>query len=98
MEVPASNTFPRQTLAYSELRPGPRGPRPYPVEGGAKSDWLLSFADRHRVKLFIILAGIYLLAFNGQWRLEPDSALYLTLGRNVANGEGFTYQDIPHRL
>jgi len=44
------------------------------------------------------LVGMYLLAFNGQWRLEPDSALYLTLGRNVANGQGFTYQDIPHRL
>jgi hypothetical protein len=86
MEVPAPNTLRRQTLAK-------------PTNARASvSDWLLAFADRNRLKLFGVLFVIYLLGFNGQWRLEPDSALYLTLGRNVANGEGFTYQDMPHRL
>ena len=87
MEVPAPNTLRRQTLA-----------KPVVNQPAAISDWMLQFADRHRVKLFAILFVIYLLGFNGQWRLEPDSALYLTLGRNVARGDGFTYQDIPHRL
>ena len=86
MEVPAPNTLRYQALAKPVYRPA------------GISDWLLSFADRNRVKLFVILTGIYLLGFNGQWRLEPDSALYLTLARNVSIGEGFTYQDIPHRL
>jgi len=87
MEVPATNALSRQTLAKPAIE------RPATI-----SDWMLSFADRNRVRLFGMLVVLYLLAFNGQWRLEPDSALYLTLGRNVANGEGFTYQDIPHRL
>jgi len=62
------------------------------------SDRILAIADRHRHKLFLALIPFYLLSFNGQWRLEPDSALYLTIGRNVAEGHGYTYLGMPHRL
>lgn len=62
------------------------------------SDWVLALADRHRHKLFIALIGIYLLGFNGQWRIEPDSALYLTVGRNLAEGRGYTYNGELHHL
>src|SRR5688500_174349 len=59
---------------------------------------VLAFVDRHRVKLFLALAALYLLGFTGHWRPEPDSALYLTIGRNLALGEGYTYHGQSHRL
>ena len=59
---------------------------------------VLALAERHRYKLFAVLLVWYLLGFNGQWRLEPDSALYLTIGRNLAEGWGYTYHGEPHRL
>lgn len=62
------------------------------------ADRVLVLADRHRHKLFAILLVIYLLGFNAQWRLEPDSALYLTIGRNLAEGKGYTYQGEQHDL
>jgi hypothetical protein len=58
----------------------------------------LAWVDAKRKVLFLGLAILYLLSFNGQWRMEPDSALYLTLGRNVADGLGYTYHGQPHRL
>jgi hypothetical protein len=61
-------------------------------------DRVLAFVDRHRCKLFLALAAFYLLGLSGQWRPEPDSALYLTIGRNLAVGEGYTYHGQSHRL
>ncbi|HSV14361.1 MAG TPA: hypothetical protein VLI90_08885 [Tepidisphaeraceae bacterium] len=61
-------------------------------------DWLLAWADRHRWWLFAGVACFYLAAFNGQWRLQPDTALYLSLGRNLAEGKGYTYLGRPHHL
>ena len=34
----------------------------------------------------------------GQWRIEPDSALYLSIARNLAEGQGYTYHGQPHNL
>jgi hypothetical protein len=59
---------------------------------------LAKIIDRHRFVLFAMLAAFYLAAFNGEWQLEPDSALYLTLGRNIALGRGYTYHGMPHDL
>jgi hypothetical protein len=59
---------------------------------------LLGWSDAHRVKLFAAVLALYLLAFNGQWRVDADSALYLTLGRNLAEGRGYTYHGLPHSL
>jgi hypothetical protein len=64
----------------------------------AWSDAFLALLDRHRVILFTVFGAVYLLGFNGQWLMGPDSGLYLTLGRNLAWGRGYTYQGMPHEL
>jgi hypothetical protein len=69
-----------------------------PARPGRLCDRVLAFVDRHRHKLFLALAVLYLIGFNGRWRPEPDSALYLTIGRNLALGEGYTYHGVSHRL
>jgi hypothetical protein len=61
-------------------------------------DALLAWADRYRWWFFVALAGIYLAGFNAQWRIQPDAALYLSLGRNLAEGRGYTYLGQPHHL
>jgi hypothetical protein len=61
-------------------------------------DRLLAWVDTHRWKLFAAVIVLYALGFNGQWRLEPDSALYLTIGRNLAEGRGYTYHGEHHHL
>jgi hypothetical protein len=58
----------------------------------------LAFADRHRRKLWAVTLIFYIAAFNGQWRIQPDAALYLSLGRNLATGRGYTYLDQPNLL
>src|SRR4051794_1665275 len=62
------------------------------------SERFLAWADRHRRKLTAAVVLLYLVAFNGRWRLDADSALYLTIGRNLAEGRGFTYHGRPHTL
>ena len=61
-------------------------------------DWVLGFADRHRWLLWMTVLVFYLAAFNGQWRIQPDAALYLSIGRNLAHGSGYTYLGQPERL
>jgi hypothetical protein len=57
---------------------------------------LLETLDRWRLVVFAGIAGAYLLAFNGQWLVEPDGGLYLNLARNIALGRGYTYGGLPH--
>lgn len=64
-----------------------------PTDQAELSEWLLGLYDRYRWWFLGAMALIYLMAFNGQWRLEPDSALYLTIGRNLAEGQGYTYHE-----
>jgi hypothetical protein len=64
----------------------------------APADALLAWADRHRVPLLAGVVLTLLVGFNGQWRIEPDSALYMGLARNLARGQGFTYHGATHRL
>ena len=52
--------------------------------------------DRYRWFVLGLIAVIYLAGFNGQWHVGADSALYVSLGRNLATGEGYTYQGEPH--
>lgn len=59
---------------------------------------VLDWVDAHRYPLFAGLVVLYLLGFNGQWRMEPDSALYLTIGRNLAEGRGYSYHGEHHHL
>lgn len=78
--------------------PKPEKPELPPLQPQRACDRVLWFVDRYRYRLFLALFGLYLLGFNGQWRPEPDSALYLVIGRNLALGEGYTYHGQSHRL
>lgn len=80
-----------------EYAPRSAGPALEPP-AAALSDRVLALADRHRYKLLIGMVAIYLLGFNAQWRIEPDSALYLTVGRNLAEGHGYSYHGQSHHL
>jgi hypothetical protein len=57
---------------------------------------LLAWVDRRRWWLFGAIAVLYLAGFNGQWRVSPDSALYASLGRSLAEGQGYSYQGERH--
>lgn len=57
---------------------------------------LLAWADRHRWWLFAAVALLYAASFTGRWRAAPDSALYMELGRNLAEGRGFVYHGVRH--
>jgi 4-amino-4-deoxy-L-arabinose transferase-like glycosyltransferase len=50
---------------------------------------------RHAILVFAALAILYLLTLNNQWAIEPDSAVYLTLGRSLAEGRGLEYNGGP---
>ena len=67
-----------------------------PGEGGGPTDRLLAWADRNRYWVFLAIAVLYLAGFNGRWRVSSDSALYASLGRNLAEGRGFSYLGEPH--
>jgi 4-amino-4-deoxy-L-arabinose transferase-like glycosyltransferase len=47
-----------------------------------------------------VLAAIAILSFiliiNNSWRASPDSALYLSLSKSVAQGKGFVYNGVQH--
>src|SRR5580698_3306939 len=45
---------------------------------GIFADWIFA----HRKILWALVLLSYLAAYNGQWQMTPDSALYLALGRN----------------
>src|SRR5450432_94014 len=58
--------------------------------------FILNLADRWRKAIFVVIALTYFLGFNGQWRIGPDSGLYLDLSRSLATGNGYTYHGIRH--
>jgi hypothetical protein len=62
------------------------------------SDLILVWADRYRKLVFAGIFALFMLGFNAQWRVERDSALYLSLARNLSQGLGFTYRGIHHSL
>lgn len=68
------------------------------ISHGKASRWVAAMLDRYRWVFFGLLAGLYIAGFNGKWLAEPDSALYLTLGRNLSLGRGYTYHGVPHEL
>lgn len=55
-------------------------------------------ADRWRYVTFLLLVLFYLIGYNTGWRMQPDSAFYLEIGRNIQQGQGFTYHGEINRL
>jgi 4-amino-4-deoxy-L-arabinose transferase-like glycosyltransferase len=43
------------------------------------------------VAAILALCAIYALGLNNQWAISPDGALYLTLGRSLAEGRGMEF-------
>lgn len=64
----------------------------------AWSDLVLAWADRYRRWVFLAMVLVCAAGFNPQWRPEPDSALYLSIGRNLVEGHGYTFHGKAHRL
>lgn len=67
-------------------------------QGRLYTDFHEGLLDRLRWPLMIVLVGLYLAGYNSAWRFQPDSALYLEIGRNIAEGHGFSYHGVPNRL
>lgn len=74
---------------------GEPGPGPGP-ERELQLGWFDWLTARRRL-WFGILAGLYLLSFNGIWRVGVDSALYRGLARSLARGEGYIFAGEHHR-
>jgi 4-amino-4-deoxy-L-arabinose transferase-like glycosyltransferase len=71
---------------------------PLTIDAPRAVDRILPWLDRHRWWFFVGIAILYVAGFNGQWRMEPDGALYLSIARNIAEGKGYTYHGRPHHL
>jgi hypothetical protein len=64
---------------------------PVAAEQTLPSARLAAWVDRHRWWLMLAVAAVFVAAFNGQWRIGPDSALHMTIARSLVQGEGFSY-------
>lgn len=85
---PAASTPSAPALAdspHSPLRPEER----------IQLNWLDALV-RHKAWAFGIVGSIYLLCFNGFWRVGLDSALYRCLARSIVEGRGYTVAGEPH--
>lgn len=51
---------------------------------------------RHRRVAFVLVGLLYLLSFNGLWRVNVDSALYRGLAHSLAIGRGYQFAGEPH--
>lgn len=78
--------------------PSPQTAYDAPSASDRLCDVSLRRVCRYRWPLFIAIFVLYLLGFNGQWRVERDSAMYLTVGRNLAEGKGYSYHGRPNHL
>ena len=66
----------------------------------AKLGQLRSFPPSRRALVLTIaaLAAIHLVGVIGKWWPTPDSALYLSLGRSLAAGEGYQFNGEPSNV
>lgn len=97
LEKPGTDA-PPASGAGTTVAPAEPAPATPPARPKRAADWILGWYDRHRFFYLAVLVLFYLAGFNGTWRPEPDSALYLSIGRNLAQGEGYTYNGVPHAL
>lgn len=71
---------------------------PRSLEARTLVQGLLDLADRWRWWICALVVLFYLFGFTGQWKPESDSALYLSIGRSLALGHGYTYFGQPNHL
>ena len=103
-----------QRLEHKEsISPTHDGNRPSSVSGPASSRnaaaVFLPFRDlgdlfkglptrKLGVALAVCVIAQFLLIVNGSWTATPDSALYLSLARSMASGQGYVFNGEPHTL
>src|ERR1041385_4501173 len=46
---------------------------------------------RYQNVFFVLIALMCVAAFNGRWRVNPDTALYRGIAHNLATGHGYTF-------
>lgn len=66
---------------------------PFPAPAG----WLADVPPRRRHLLIaaVCVTALYLIGVTGQWWPSPDSALYLSLARSLAEGDGYRFNGSP---
>ena len=56
-------------------------------------------SSRNAKWLFIAVALLYLISFNGEWRIGLDTANYRGLADGIATGRGYTFGEwAPHNI
>ncbi len=46
--------------------------------------------------ILVFIAVLYLCTLSIHWKFTMDSAMYITLGKSIATGQGFKYMGYPH--
>src|SRR3979411_1655861 len=80
-------------LAYTDL--GPLQPE------AADPPALRRFAERlvrHRLAFFIIVAALFISAFNGQWRIGRDSAASRGIARTLVRSHQYVFRPKAQQL
>jgi hypothetical protein len=87
----AAAAAPASGIAYAT--PRSRDPRLPGDDATPLTRWIVA----HRVHIFVFAAVFYALAFNGQWRVGRDSALYRGLAHSLASGQGYQFTEFSAR-
>src|SRR5262245_1706731 len=58
-----------------------------------KIPWLTDLIVRYRRWFFALSVLVYVVSFNGRWRIGLDSSTYRGLARSIARGEGYHFSD-----
>lgn len=74
---------------------------PEPVVGtkDTPTGWTARVLARRNLRWFFLgIVLLYAAGLHTHWRVGRDSALYLCLGRSLAEGQGYVYNHAPHTL
>jgi len=62
---------------------------------GTRRPWRLRYAY---IALFVGVTALHLASVNRYWRFQRDSAVYMSLGRSLAEGRGYVENYRPHTI
>lgn len=78
-------------LAAEETRPRDALTPFMPDQSQPFRNAITELIERHATALFVVIGLLYLVCFNGQWRIGLDSANYRGLADGLASGRGYTF-------
>ncbi|HEX7010663.1 MAG TPA: glycosyltransferase family 39 protein [Phycisphaeraceae bacterium] len=79
------------SLAAAANQAAAVGDPPASTRGAPPLASWLRWCDRYRWGLLAAVLLLYLLGFNGQWRIGPDSAEHVVVAQHLAAGQGYTH-------